>query len=482
MEEEKKSTSSSKSYAEIVKDSETPPRKRQDLKISPSSKEKDENHQSESLGNHNSSFLVSEKRADVICLSDNSRIKELNSDILCREKELSVGEYFQLINDRIFQIKSDFMSQFMSLVGRDDFCVDGNLLKAYGIQSSRSSSSHTLKLLEKCSFIEGRDYRVDTKITDKKISIHYWLTPIAFKKLLLRSKNTDSYANYYMLLEKCTHFYHEYQIEMKRKKIEQLIETIRIQSTNEFEFSIGHSFHKHKEDAGWIGESAGIVGFCVVDGIGGYRDKAIDSGITARTFTSVIQKKFETNEQTFLQFGYSPERMLLDGWRGVREQNILGGITVVVGLIDSALNLRICKIGDCSVFVLRETPDSRYTIAFKSVDNEKMFNTPFMLAHDCPTGVEQACSQLFALKKTDIVFACSDGFTDNLRIEKLTDSKKRDFLKTKSALEIKIELLKLATEYSQSPNESPFSEKAQANGLRYSGGKPDDITLAVIKV
>jgi hypothetical protein len=105
----------------------------------------------------------------------------------------------------------------------------------------------------------------------------------------------------------------------------------------------------------------------------------------------------------------------MDGWRSMKEKKLKGGVAVLVGLIDSSsLNIRLCKIGDCSLFVTREN-HGQFEIVFQALDHEKAFNTPFMLAHNCPDGVEQSRSQFFSLQKGDIVFACSDGFVDNVK-------------------------------------------------------------------
>ena len=57
---------------------------------------------------------------------------------------------------------------------------------------------------------------------DKVITSHkneYYLHPRAFKKCLMRSRNTNIYADYYLLLEECIKYFNDYQIELNKKYI-----------------------------------------------------------------------------------------------------------------------------------------------------------------------------------------------------------------------------------------------------------------------
>ncbi len=98
-------------------------------------------------------------------------------------------------------------------------------------------------------------------------------------------------------LEQCVYFYHEFQLEQKNRRIELLLKDITIYEDrkNTSSFNVDHSFGQsflHKEDAVWVGERLRTVGLCVVDGIGGYRDKGFNSGIMAREFAASMGKKF----------------------------------------------------------------------------------------------------------------------------------------------------------------------------------------------
>jgi protein phosphatase PTC7 len=480
--EEKKSLE--KSYAQVVKES-TPPRKRQDLKISPLKEnipparlvdqiEKPQVLKEElpqSAENHNLKKALS---------GNSAAIKEFNKSLLDSNTELTIGEYIKIMNERIYKIDPQFLMDFMMLVERDDCCIHSDLLKAYGIQSKTSSSTKALKLFEKFDFVEGKDYRMESEIIGKNVTIFYFMTPIVFKKLLLRSKNTDIYANYYMILEKCIYYYHQYQIELERKKCERLMSRLAInEEKKSFDFSFGQALTSHKEDAVWIGENAGILAFCVVDGIGGYRMQGIDSGDVARTFAKGIEESLMYVEEAS---ELSAERLLMNGWRLVKAKRHKGGITLIVGFIDQNLHMRFCQIGDCDLFVLRETTNEMIEIIYRSKKQEIKFNTPRMLSHDCPDGVEQAWSVHLALKQKDVIFACSDGFLDNVSLDIFKEHEYRKLVLDSPASAIQKILLKKAFEISESTNDTPFSRNTQSRGLKYSGGKIDDITLIVIKI
>jgi hypothetical protein len=177
--EEKKSFD--KSYAQVVKESgSTPPRKRQDLKISPLKENipparlADEIEKPKPLKEETSDTLPDSSQSSVeiqdphqpsveiqnpqvlkkVLLSDNSAVKEFNKSLLKENVDLTIGEYIKMINEQVYNIDPQIVMDFMTLVERDDFCIHSELLKVYGIQSKKSSSSHTLKLFEKFNFSE----------------------------------------------------------------------------------------------------------------------------------------------------------------------------------------------------------------------------------------------------------------------------------------------------------------------------------------
>ena len=57
-------------------------------------------------------------------------------------------------------------------------------------------------------------------VDDYPHKIEYFLKPDTFKKVLIRSRNTNMYADYYLLLEKALKYYNEYQkLNLQTKSI-----------------------------------------------------------------------------------------------------------------------------------------------------------------------------------------------------------------------------------------------------------------------
>ena len=48
-----------------------------------------------------------------------------------------------------------------------------------------------------------------------------------FKKILIRSRNTDKYADYYIFLEKCIKHYNDFQLLKQQQQIEKLEQTLK---------------------------------------------------------------------------------------------------------------------------------------------------------------------------------------------------------------------------------------------------------------
>ena len=483
-----------KSFAAAVKEG-TPPRKKQDFKPTPPKLQQNSSSQAssdEDFEELDSGQVASQ--AQLLQTVDHDKILELNRNLLSQERkeneEMTIAEYMENVR-LMYNIDFSFTRDFVSLVNRNDFCIDADLLKQYGILSNMSSSSHTLKLLVRANAIKGRDYITHEENIDKVRKVKYFLTPTFFKKLLIRTVSTDQYADYYLLLEKSVYFYQIYQLERKVQSTERLLSCLRLKEEEEEEmmkadFSIGqHAYHLN-QDAGWAEEISGIIGLCVVDGIGGYMAKGYDSGIMARRFTAFVKESFTTlslNEKEFA-LGISAERLLMDAWKSVRAEKIGGGITLVVGFVDFKRSiLRLCQVGDCVAVVIRlKKEEKTYEIFFQTPEHQIDFNVPRMLSHDCSI-VENALSHTVVLNKGDIIFVSSDGFVDNFDVNEFSADRFSGFLMTSSAYEIQKKFLEIAWSNSISDKETPFSKKAISHGLAFKkGGKRDDITLLVLKI
>ena len=106
----------------------------------------------------------------------------------------------------------------MDLVDKEGFVIHHEKMMKYGVLAKTSDSSQVLRILKSYDFEEGIDYSCELAELDhsSKNKIIYMLTQDVFKMILMRNKNTKSYAKYFILLEKCIKYYNDYQI-MKLK-------------------------------------------------------------------------------------------------------------------------------------------------------------------------------------------------------------------------------------------------------------------------
>jgi len=172
-------------------------------------------------------------------------LNHANKYIIDCKTLLDLDVYLYAVHDTFFSdmdisFKKSLEKLFYSKV---HFPVDHIELQNYGILNHIDKNiGHIKTLLIQYNYIEGIDfikvkrteknnYRKDVDyISNDKLTTYYFTTS-AFKKILIKSKNTDKYANYYLLLER-VHVYYNNYIHQAQKKI---IENGRIEFNN-YEF------------------------------------------------------------------------------------------------------------------------------------------------------------------------------------------------------------------------------------------------------
>ena len=154
-----------------------------------------------------------------------SSIQEYNNELINSLTKLDLIEYFNYIHSNFYNnIDISFMEYFLSLVNKDnEFCVDGEKIIEYGVITTDNKSNDVLKCLKRNKLIENEDYRLRQLAQQSnssrgiKYKKKYKLTPWAFKMCLIRSYNTNIYANYYLVLETVFKNFNDYQLRYQNK-------------------------------------------------------------------------------------------------------------------------------------------------------------------------------------------------------------------------------------------------------------------------
>ena len=152
----------------------------------------------------------------------NQKIQEYNEKLVENNINIGIVEYVKNLNGHFYNINIDFIDDFIDMVDKDECCIPHEYLTKYGVTQMTGGSSDVKRILISHSSVEGKDHIVQVSTNaEKKEKITYILHPIIFKKILIRSRNTDIFADYYLLLEMCIKYYNDYQNMLLKKKIEE---------------------------------------------------------------------------------------------------------------------------------------------------------------------------------------------------------------------------------------------------------------------
>ena len=164
---------------------------------------------------------------------DINNIHNYNQEIADKLIKYTLEEYFNYIHSSYYNyIDITFMEYFLSLVPRmTEFCVEHQKLVEFEVIKEHTDNSIIKGCItnEKYGFKENVDYII---LTPERSGVkrsgrggsngnakHYNMKPKVFKKLLMRSKNENKYADYYLLLEDIHYFYNDYESKYKNKLI-----------------------------------------------------------------------------------------------------------------------------------------------------------------------------------------------------------------------------------------------------------------------
>ncbi|KAF8580396.1 hypothetical protein K439DRAFT_1619853 [Ramaria rubella] len=176
-----------------------------------------------------------------------------------------------------------------------------------------------------------------------------------------------------------------------------------------------------------------------------------------------------------------------------QRQGLTGGSATALLAVLRDEELRIAHLGDCAVCLVRDGG-----IVYRSEEMQHAFNYPLQLGPSSPTLPTHARSISLPVQQNDILILSSDGMTDNLwdedvldEINKFTTSDRfvtpwiGDKLKKSlpgmlsQALCSRAKRVSEAHAPTSNVEEVPFARRAREEGIKFVGGKCDDISVLV---
>eukprot|EP00252_Welwitschia_mirabilis_P024033 TRINITY_DN6972_c0_g1_i4.p1 TRINITY_DN6972_c0_g1~~TRINITY_DN6972_c0_g1_i4.p1 ORF type:complete len:326 (-),score=74.65 TRINITY_DN6972_c0_g1_i4:307-1284(-) len=250
----------------------------------------------------------------------------------------------------------------------------------------------------------------------------------------------------------------------------------------ELSFAIGSRLIPHPrkvakggEDAIFVNTANGGV-LAVADGVSGWAEEDIDPAVFPQELVANLSLALDDEE-----INHDPVLLMQKAHEAT---NSVGSATLLIAMLEKNGVLKIANVGDCGLCVLQEGH-----ITFSTYPQEHYFDCPYQLSSESVgQSYKDALSYNLKVKEGDVVVMGSDGLFDNVfkyEIERIVGSFGR--VNSKDAQK----LVDLASLHSGDPTfESPYCLEARNKGygiplwkkllgLRFTGGKLDDITVIV---
>ncbi|KAF6149714.1 hypothetical protein GIB67_038115 [Kingdonia uniflora] len=229
--------------------------------------------------------------------------------------------------------------------------------------------------------------------------------------------------------------------------------------------------HPDKEDTG--GEDAHFIcddeqAIGVADGVGGWADQGIDAGIYARELMSNSVLAIEEEPKGSID----PVRVLEKAHSSTKSKG--SSTACIIALTDKGIHA--INLGDSGFVIVRDG-----CTVFRSPVQQYTFNFPYQLESG-NNGDLPSSGQVFSIPVApgDVMIAGTDGLFDNLYNNEVTAVVVHA---ARAGLGPQVTAQKIAALARQraldSNRQTPFSTAAQDAGIRYYGGKLDDITVVV---
>eukprot|EP01031_Cornospumella_fuschlensis_P040989 gene40989-49999_t len=164
----------------------------------------------------------------------------------------------------------------------------------------------------------------------------------------------------------------------------------------------------------------------VFDGVGGWTEEGIDSGIYSRTLANCISSRIAV-DRALGSSEIDIKNAVSFASDECKARNITGSCTACIASLDSKSSvMTVYNLGDSGLLLLRKGGQG-YSLVYKSASTYHDFNTPYQLGFsafesdnnlffDSPSAGTTSCLHV---QEGDIVVLGSDGLWDNLYDEEI---------------------------------------------------------------
>ena len=157
-----------------------------------------------------------------------TKIKIYDDTNLNNYTNKTLSEYIHDINKLCYNIDTLFINDMLTYIFKDECCIPQIFLEKYNIIKIIISSNLILKLLNKYNYKLDVDYQIIR--TNNNININlvtftntYLIHPKTFKYLLMVSRNSGKYRDYYICLEEYINCYNNFQMQFLNIKAKTLL-------------------------------------------------------------------------------------------------------------------------------------------------------------------------------------------------------------------------------------------------------------------
>lgn len=214
----------------------------------------------------------------------------------------------------------------------------------------------------------------------------------------------------------------------------------------------------------------------VADGVGGWASYGIDPAKYAWELIRNIECTVNSSKRL------DPRAVMKEAAENSKET---GSSTCCIVMLDpEEPKLYTANIGDSGFYLFR-IKGSEPVLVYRSVSTVHGFNFPLQLGTNGDTA-DKAHVKVLDVQHSDVIVMFTDGVSDNLYLEQVQEivkalGERPGLQQIKEAAEA---IAEKAKKQSGDPKfESPFAlESRKLKGTRWSGGKPDDITVLVSQI